>query len=69
MVPVPDDTTSSLAKKPVELEDLPPKERGDEIVGDVKGGATIEPCIRAPRRNVTNLETDPCWRPGGSSAL
>jgi hypothetical protein len=59
-----DDTT----KKPVEMEDLPPK-APDELVDHVKGGAAVDPCFRAPRRNLTDREVEPCWRPGTSSAL
>lgn len=67
MTSMPDDTTSDLGKKPTEIQDLPPNEGGDDLEGNVKGGATLDPCYRAPRRNLTAREIEPCWRPGTSS--
>lgn len=69
MTSVPDDTNSAAAKKPVEIEDLPPKGEADERSGDIKGGATVEPCWRPPRRNLTDREIQPCFRPGNSSTV
>jgi hypothetical protein len=66
---LPDDTTASPERKSTEIQDLPAKERNDEVAGDVKGGAAVDPCIRAPRLNVTDREIEPCWRPGNSSAI
>ena len=65
----PSDLAAAKGMKPTEIEDLPPKDQSKEISDDIKGGTTMDPCIRPPRRNVTDRQIEPCWRPGNSSAV
>ncbi len=58
-------TPSSAAKKSVEMEDLPPKDRNDELADEVKGGGGLAPCIRL-RRNLTDPLAQPCIKAPGS---
>ena len=50
------------ASKESEIKDLPPRDEHDESAGEVKGGATLEPCVRT---RLKPLLMDPCIRPGG----
>lgn len=46
---------SAPRKKSTEITDLPDQSVGDEQAGDVKGGASIVPCVRT---------IVPCVKPG-----
>ena len=48
-------TPDGPRKKTTEITDLPDPALGDEQAGDVKGGATIVPCVRT---------IIPCVKPG-----
>lgn len=67
MPSIPDDTASIPEKKSTEIQDLPPQDEVAETSGDVKGGAALDPCFRAPRRGPLDRTVEPCFRPGGMS--
>jgi hypothetical protein len=56
-------THESNQPKKTTIEDLAPRELDTETAEDVKGGATAEPCFRAPRTGTPRLVI-PCVQPG-----